>query len=138
MDASTRRHIRERAKDRCEYCRLPQSAQPFITFHIEHIIARQHRGADEPENLCLACQRCNFHKGPNLSSVDPYTGRVERLFDPRHQEWSEHFELRGPLILGKTPCGRATVAVLDMNEERRVELRASLIAQNEFPKPDDE
>ncbi len=132
MDAATRRLVRQRAEGRCEYCRLPQAAQPFVAFHVEHIIARQHGGSDEPGNLCIACERCNFHKGPNLTSIDPETGKIERLFDPRHQVWADHFELRGALILGKTPTGRATAAVLSMNEERRIELRASLIAQGEF------
>jgi hypothetical protein len=132
MDAATRKLVRDRSEGRCEYCRLPQSAQPLVAFHIEHIIARQHGGSDDPSNLCIACERCNFHKGPNLSSVDPETGAIERLFDPRRQLWSEHFVLRGPLIHGRTPTGRATVSVLVMNEERRVELRATLIAQGEF------
>lgn len=132
MNAATRRLVRQRAEGRCEYCRLPQSAQPFVTFHIEHIIAKQHGGSDDPGNLCVACERCNFHKGPNLTSIDPDTGNVERLFDPRRQEWAEHFELKGPVILGKTPNGRATVTVLAMNEEGRVELRATLIALGEF------
>ncbi len=132
MDAATRRLVRQRAEGRCEYCRLPQAAQPFVTFHVEHIIAKQHGGSDEPGNLCIACERCNFHKGPNLTSIDPETGKIERLFDPRHQVWADHFELRGALVLGKTPIGRATAAVLSMNEERRIELRASLIAQGEF------
>lgn len=132
MNAATRKLVRLRAEGRCEYCRLPQSAQPFVIFHIEHIIAKQHGGSDDPENLCVACDRCNFHKGTNLSGVDLDTGNVERLFDPRRQAWAEHFELKGPVILGKTPCGRATAAVLAMNEEARVELRAAIIALGEF------
>ena len=56
---------------RCEYCRLPQSALPLARFHIEHVIARQHRGGDSPGNLALSCHHCNLHKGPNLSGVDP-------------------------------------------------------------------
>lgn len=132
MNAATRKFVRSRAAGRCEYCRLPQSAQPFVTFHIEHIIAKQHGGANDPDNLCVACDRCNFHKGPNLASVDPGTGNVERLFDPRRQAWDEHFELKGPVIFGRTPCGRATVALLAMNEEARVELRAAIIALGEF------
>jgi hypothetical protein len=132
MDAATRRSVRHRALDRCEYCRLPQSAQPYVTFHIEHIIARQHGGTDDPENLCLACTRCNAAKGPNLSGRDPATGAVERLFDPRRQEWAEHFGLRGPVVVGLTAVGRATVEVLDMNERRRVQLRAELQARGEF------
>ena len=132
MDAATRRTVRQRAQDRCEYCHLPQSAQPFVTFLVEHIIARQHGGTDDPGNLCLACQRCNAAKGTNLASRDPVTGNVERLFDPRTQEWSEHFGFQGPLIIGLTAVGRATVELLNMNERRRVQLRADLQAQGQL------
>ncbi|MFZ4763807.1 MAG: hypothetical protein ACOYMN_02540 [Roseimicrobium sp.] len=34
--------------------------------------------------MAFACFRCNSHKGPNLSGVDPSTGQLERLFHPRH------------------------------------------------------
>ena len=132
MDAATRRLVRRRAQERCEYCRLPQTAQPFVTFHVEHIIARQHGGSDDPDNLCVACERCNSSKGPNLTGIDHETGNVERLFDPRHQNWYEHFELRGPVIVGLTSVGRTTVEVLAMNQSRRVQLRAELIARGEF------
>jgi hypothetical protein len=54
MDAATKRLVRERAEGRCEYCRLPQAAQPFIAFHVEHIVARKHGGPDDAGNLCLA------------------------------------------------------------------------------------
>jgi hypothetical protein len=70
--------------------------------------------------------------GPNLSGVDPETGNVERIFDPRHQSWQDHFEFRGALIAGLTAVGRTTVDVLAMNERRRVHLRADLIAQGEL------
>jgi hypothetical protein len=123
MDAATRKLVCDRAADRCEYCLLPQSALPIARFHLEHIIARQHGGSDAPENLALACHHCNLHKGPNLAGVDPQTGTVERLFDPRQNSWETHFERRGVLILGLTPSGRATVAVLDMNSEPQLDLR---------------
>ena len=58
MDVATRRLVRERARDRCEYCRLPQAAVQ-ATFHVEHIIAKQHVVDDAPSNLALACDRCN-------------------------------------------------------------------------------
>ena len=132
MDTATRRSVRQRAQDRCEYCRLPQAAQPFISFHVEHIIARKHGGSDELDNLCVACERCNSFKGPNLSGVDPDTGNIERLFDPRQQSWDEHFRLLGPLIVGITAVGRTTVALLKMNEGQRVHLRADLIAKGEY------
>lgn len=50
IDAATRDFVRQRARTHCEYCGLPQAAEPFFTFHIEHIVARQHGGTDDPEN----------------------------------------------------------------------------------------
>ncbi len=70
MDAGTRRLVRERAGERCEYCRLPQSALPLARFHIEHVIARQHRGGDGPGNLALSChhwQECVRHMEKNVA-----------------------------------------------------------------------
>jgi hypothetical protein len=124
MNAATRALVRERAGDVCEYCRLSQEATPFATFHVEHVIARQHRGADDPSNLALACQHCNARKGPNLTGIDPQTSQVVPLFHPRRDMWAEHVGRAGALILGLTPTGRATVHVLAMNEPDRVELRA--------------
>ncbi len=132
MDAAIKRSVRDRARHRCEYCGLPQAAQPYVTFHIEHVLPRKHGGSDDPSNLALACERCNAFKGTDLSGIDPDTGQVERLFDPRTQVWADHFELRGALILGRTSTGRATVAVLRMNEDRRVLLRAEILTLGEF------
>jgi hypothetical protein len=128
IGAAVRRGVRERAGNRCEYCQMRQDDEPFVSYQIEHILAIQHGGTDEEENLALACSHCNLHKGPNLSGIDSVTGRVEILFHPRSQSWADHFEFRDVLIQGKTPCGRATVQVLAMNAERRVELRHALLA----------
>lgn len=123
MDAALREIVRRRADERCEYCRLPQAAATFFTFHVEHITARQHGGDDVLSNLALACPDCNAHKGPNLTSIDPETGRVVHLFDPRKDSWSEHFSMQGSEIRGGTPTGRATVLLLKMNDEARIEMR---------------
>jgi hypothetical protein len=125
MDAALRRFVRERAADRCEYCRLPQIAID-LTFHVEHVIARQHGGPDDDSNLSLACDRCNLNKGPNLSAIDPVTGELVRLFHPRQDPWTVHFEVVGDLVIGTTEIGRATVQLLQMNAPRRRILRASL------------
>src|ERR1043165_3973983 len=110
MEESVRQIVRDRARQRCEYCRIPQSALPWARFQIEHIRARQHGGSDDLENLALACRRCNAFKGPNLSSVDPSTNEVISLFNPRVDNWSEHFVLSESRIAGRTQIGRATVA----------------------------
>lgn len=125
MDASARELVRMRAGDRCEYCHMPQAATPFIPFHLEHIIAKQHVDLvrDDLGNLAYACDRCNAFKGPNLSSIDPDTGDRVDVFNPRTDEWSAHFEISGGRIVGLTPVGRATARLLNMNDSRRVELR---------------
>lgn len=132
MDAVVREFVRQRADDRCEYCRLPQTAAPFLTFHVEHIRARQHRGSDDPENLALACPDCNAYKGPNLTGIDPQTEAVVLLFHPRADDWDVHFALVGASVEGLTPQGRATVDLLQMNEAERVEMRAEILALDEF------
>ncbi len=83
MDASVRALVRRPAGNRCEYCLLRQEHLPFSTFQIEHIVARKHGGNEEPGNLALACDRCNSHKGANLTGVDPETGDITELFNPR-------------------------------------------------------
>jgi 5-methylcytosine-specific restriction endonuclease McrA len=126
MTAAMRKLVRERAGERCEYCRLPQSALPFATFHVEHVIAIQHGGSDEDLNLALACDRCNAFKGSNLSGVDPETESIVRLFNRRSDTWQDHFVAEGTTIVGRTVTGRATVHLLQMNARRRQQLRAEL------------
>jgi hypothetical protein len=132
MDTTLRDFVRQRAGNRCEYCRLHQRHTPVFTFHIEHIRAKQHGGTDDPLNLALACHRCNRAKGPNLSSVDPVTGQLVRLFNPREDTWETHFAFQDATIVGRTPEGRATVELLKMNEAKRVRTRATLITRGQF------
>lgn len=131
MDDGVRQLVRKRAGNRCEYCRLPQAALPWARFHIEHVRARQHRGTDDADNLALACNRCNAHKGPNLSSYDPDTDELVLLFNPRIDTWEEHFVMNDCNVFGLTPGGRATVALLSMNDPDRVQLRIELAASEQ-------
>ena len=108
MDAATRQFVKQRAAERCEYCRMSQETTPFFAFHVEHIRAQQHTADDSLENLALACPHCNFHKGPNLTSIDPITGDVIELFNPRLQVWEDHFTVEDARIIGRTPTGRVT------------------------------
>jgi hypothetical protein len=129
MYPAAREFVRFRANNACEYCRIPQDTTPVIPFHVEHIVSSQHHGADEPGNLALACDRCNAYKGPNLTSIDPDTGALVALFNPRQDVWQDHFVLRSGHILGLTPAGRATVRLLNMNAARRVELRQTWLKE---------
>ncbi len=132
MEAALRELVRRRAGNHCEYCRLPQSALPHAPFHVAHVVARQHGGSDDAANLALACDRCNLHKGPNLSGIDAETGVTVPLFHPRRNAWDDHFHFQGGRIFGRTTCGRATVQVLSMNATERVRLRAAVNAREQL------
>ncbi|MFN0053362.1 MAG: HNH endonuclease [Planctomycetales bacterium] len=133
MNAGLRVFVRNRANRRCEYCHLSEEHEPFIAFHVEHIVAIQHHGDDDPSNLCLACASCNLHKGPNLSGRIAATGEIVQLFHPRRDIWEEHFEWAGPLLIGLTPVGEATIAVLGINLPENIDHRKELIAEGVFP-----
>ena len=121
-----------RAHARCEYCQLAQ-ANSLLSFEIDHIIAKKHGGATAPENLCLACFYCNSFKGPNIAGRDPQTGKLVQLFNPRRHVWKRCFRWAGPLLVGRTPIGRATIQVLYINNPRALALRQSLIDERVFP-----
>lgn len=135
MSPCIRQLVRERAGRWCEYCRLHEDDLPLWPFHLDHVIAAQHLGTDDPKNLAWSCQRCNLCKGTNLTAVDPDSAEVVRLFNPRSERWTEHFAVHGNRIVGLTPTGRATVWLLQMNCEERLELRADLIALGRWGKP---
>jgi hypothetical protein len=132
MDEALRTLVWQRAAERCEYCRLPQSAAPVARFQIEHIRAKQHGGLTVAENLALACPRCNCFKGPNLTAIDPGSDEIATVFHPRTERWEDHFLWDGPEIFGLTPTGRATVRLLRMNDEDRVAVRIALRGRGEL------
>jgi hypothetical protein len=132
MDESVAQEVRRRARHACEYCHVPQAS--YLTpFEIDHIIARQHGGPTVLSNLALSCLHCNAHKGPNIAGLDPLTKKLTKLFNPRRHKWARHFGWDGPYLVGKTPIGRATIAVLAMNDPDAVQARADLIAEGLFP-----
>jgi hypothetical protein len=133
MKATTRALVRSRAGQRCEYCRLHETDLPLFSFHVEHILPKKHGGTDDLKTLAWSCQYCNLAKSSNLSGRDSVTGRIVVLFNPRRQRWHRHFDWLGPRLVGLTPCGRATISVLNMNAAHRIELRALLIGTRRFP-----
>jgi len=131
MDAALERLVRRRAGGRCEYCRLPQlgSRAPF---EIDHIIPRKHHGRTGAGNLALPCVYCNAFKGPNLTGLDPATGKITRLYHPLRHKWAYHFRFQGSTLIGRTAIGRTTIDVLQMNHPELVALRGILIAGGIF------
>jgi hypothetical protein len=56
------------------------------------------------------------------------------LFNPRMQNWDDHFELSGAQIIGRTAIGRATVSLLRLNDDERLSYRQSLIDAERYPR----
>lgn len=130
-DEAQRARVVLRTDERCEYCHLRQTHAPFISFHIDHIIPRKHGGGTVDSNLALACIHCNLHKSSNLSGIDPQSGDITTLFNPRRDQWDEHFAFENAFLVGLTPTGRATVRTLNMNGADRLELREELLSRGE-------
>ena len=123
MTAAHRNRIRVRAGYRCEYCGLHEDDRSVIGFQIEHVIPKKHGGSNDASNLAYSCPTCNRHKGPNLAGIDPQDGSLVPLFNPRTQDWEDHFEVLGSRIEGITSIGRVTVLVLVMNGPEQVDRR---------------
>jgi len=126
IPAGLRILVATRADNRCEYCLISQSVSLY-KHEPDHIIPRQHGGQTSADNLALACLRCNRSKGPNIGSIDPLTHRLVPFYNPRTQEWADHFKLEGALIYPLTPEARVTVKILRLNDEDRVMERQELL-----------
>jgi len=130
--AEVLRQAEARAGGRCEYCRMHQALQG-ATFHLEHIVPSSHSGPTELNNLAWACPGCNLHKSNRTQATDPETGAVVLLFNPRSESWSAHFEFQGYRLVGRTPVGRATERLLDLNHPRRLLIRQAEELFHLFP-----
>jgi 5-methylcytosine-specific restriction endonuclease McrA len=131
VNREIRRQVRERAEARCEYCHIAPPA--YKAFCIDHVVARQHGGTTALENLAFCCLHCNAHKGPNLAGTDQHTGQLVRLFDPRKDDWAEHFAWSRATLIGLTAIGRATIHVLAINEAAFLEVRQILLIEQSGP-----
>lgn len=126
-----RKLVASRADFRCEYCRKPEIIANF-SFHIEHIISRQHGGTDRNANLAFACSWCNWKKGPNIATVLSEDGDLLPLFNPRTQNWNDHFYVEEGVILGKTDIAKGTIRLLDLNTTELILERKELMEAGYF------
>ncbi len=133
ISKSLRAEVEKRAGSRCEYCKLPQTFH-IIPFQIDHVISLKHDGKTVKENLALACLSCNLYKGTDIASIAPHSSDIVGLFNPRIHNWQEHFDLHlaSGRIEGKTPEGKATVALLKFNSEERILERLHLVELGEY------
>ncbi len=124
-----RRRVRQRAGGRCEYCGIPETIT-FALHEVDHIVSEKHGGETTFDNLCLACTVCNKLKGSDLTSINPVTGKIVRLFHPRRQRWHNHFLFEKARIESRTIIGRVTIRLLQMNHPDRIRERELLAASD--------
>lgn len=132
INTELRGFVSRRANNICEYCLFSES-DAYLKFQIEHIISRKHGGSSESENLALACVFCNLHKGSDIASISPQTGKLVRFFNPRNDRWNKHFRLSGAKIMSLSDIGEATVRILKINSEDRLLERQILINLRCYP-----
>lgn len=132
IPASLRRLVNQRAKNRCEYCKLSQAGQ-VATFHIDHVTPVAAGGPTTADSLALACVACSLHKAAKQKARDPETNEWIDIFNPRQQEWNEHFRWDGVTIVALTPMGRATVAALKMNRLMMISIRQEEVLLGRHP-----
>lgn len=132
MSPEIAERVRARADGRCEYCLLPDDVFD-VPFQVDHVISRKHYGSDDESNLAYACLHCNSRKGADIGATDPVTGTLTRLFDPRTDDWHEHFDFVHHAVVGLTAKGRATTRLLFLNAPLRIALRRSLASEGTFP-----
>lgn len=123
-----------RAGHCCEYCHAPEAVFN-LPFEVEHIIPVSREGTNTDINWALACRSCNLRKAAHVSSIDPESQAVVRLFHPREDRWEEHFRVNTESgeIEGLTAIGRATVARLELNSEAQLAARRQWMRLGLFP-----
>ncbi len=126
--------VAERANHRCEYCQAPELVFNF-PFEIEHIQPLSRQGSHELDNLALACRSCNLRKGNRVSGYCQDSEDEVRFFNPRLDQWTEHFKIDSTSgrITGISDIGRVTVNALDMNSPSQLKARQLWIRLNLFP-----
>jgi hypothetical protein len=116
--------IATQAGNRCGYC-LTTEAVVGSPMEIEYIVPKAQGGPTVEANPWPACSACNGFKADRTAGMVPILGEYVTLFNPRRQNWREHFAwTRGAdYVVGTTASGRATVATLKLNRPMLVRAR---------------
>lgn len=132
VSAEVRLIVAARANYLCEYC-LIAAEDTFFGCHVDHIVSIKHRGETKTENLAYACAFCNRFKGSDIASLSSETGTLVRFFNPRIDQWSDHFELDELSIHPRTEIGDVTARILRFNDSERILERQELNRVGRYP-----
>jgi hypothetical protein len=127
-----RSQVARRAHHRCEYCLIHEDDIAFRP-QVDHIVSRKHGGLSAIDNLAYACVLCNRSKGSDVAAIHERSGKIITLFHPRHDLWTDHFELDGHMIRALSDAGAATAGLLRFNAPERLAERSFLQALGSYP-----
>ncbi len=102
-----REQVRQRANLLCEYCH-PNERWQYVRFTVDYVVPGDESSS---ENLALACFHCNRQKSDKTVAVDPETGKVVQIFNPRRHIWKKYFAwsadglriVLAPQLVGRPP-----------------------------------
>jgi hypothetical protein len=138
LPTELRRRVRQRARNLCEYCRTLMDFTGH-EFTIDHILPESRGGTSHFDNLCFCCFWCNNYKQARTHARDPRTGRLVPLFNPRREQWDEHFRWSPTFtrVIGRTATGRATLTALHLNRPTLVHARQVWVRHGLHPPQQD-
>ncbi|MEB3338405.1 MAG: HNH endonuclease signature motif containing protein [Leptolyngbyaceae bacterium] len=127
-----RRLVATRAEHICEYCLIGESDTAFGCA-VDHAISLKHGGTSDADNLVYACVFCNRYKGSDIGSILWTTREFLRFFNPRGDQWADHFQLDQAVIEPLTGIGQVTIQILGFNYPDRLQERQLLINRGQYP-----
>lgn len=132
VSEALRRLVADRAYHVCEYCLIAEE-DTFWRCQVDHIISRKHGGRTEESNLAWACAICNSTKGTDLGTLVGQPPKLQRLFHPRKDRWSNCFTLNEVRIEPGNAIGTATVNLLALNHDNRLRERETAAQAGRYP-----
>lgn len=124
----TKLQVATRAYHCCEYCKSMDTFSPNY-FTIDHIIPEPLSGTDTLDNLAYACFLCNRLKSNKSKIFDVASASWVNIYNPRSQDWNEHFAWSEDLIsiVGISAIGRVTVDELQLIRPKLISYRKAVI-----------
>lgn len=129
-----RKVVKARAESRCEYCQW-WAKYCITTFQIDHVLPKAKGGLTVVSNLAYACGACNNFKADRTLGFDDESQIDAPLFNPRTQNWNDHFIWNASYqeIIGTSPTGRVTVRDLKVNRAELMTMRRIFRERGEHP-----
>ena len=134
LNQEIRRLVAKRADYLCEYCLISEQ-DTILGCAIDHIISIKHGGSSNTDNLAYCCVYCNRFKGSDIGSIILDKKEFVRFYNPRWDNWGEHFKLNNFMIRPLTNIGQVTAKILGFNDQARILERKLLIKAKKYPSP---